>query len=82
MRRAGDPLAALGGLLVAAAPLVAERGSALAGSRVPAGYLRHTSLVALRQVGSAWTRDQSRGPWLGRWILNRWTAREASIVGC
>ena len=37
-----------------------------------AGWVvRHTSLVALRPVGSAWTRDQNRGPWLGRWILDR-----------
>ena len=33
-------------------------------------------LVALRHVGSSWTRDQSHAPCIDRQILNHWTTRE------
>ena len=36
----------------------------------------HTSLAASRHVGSSQTRDQTRVPCIGRWVLNHWTPRE------
>ena len=38
-----------------------------------------TGLVALRQVGSSRTRDQTRVPCIGRWILNHCATREVPI---
>ena len=35
-----------------------------------------TGLVAPRHVESSRTRDQTRVPCIGRWILNHWTTRE------
>ena len=71
VRRAGAPLrcpwrvSGCGGSSCCRARLCARRLQS-------AGWVvRHTSLVALRPVGSAWTRHQNRGPWLGRWILDR-----------
>ena len=54
----------------------------LTGSRAQAQQLWHTGLVALRHVGSSWTRDLTRVPCIGRRILNHCTTREAhgSIV--
>ena len=58
----------------------------LTGSRAQAQELWHTSLVAPRCVGSAgpgiepWSIYLSiylRAPCIDRWILNRWTTREA-----
>ena len=37
------------------------------------------SVGALQNVGSSWTRDQTRVPCTGRWILNHWTTREVPI---
>ena len=34
-------------------------------------------LVALRHLGSSWTRDRTRLPCTGRQILNHWSTREA-----
>ena len=35
-----------------------------------------SGLVALRHVESSQTRDQTRVPCIGRWILNHWTTKE------
>ena len=52
----------------------------LMGSRAQAQQLWHTSLVALRHVGSSRTRARTRVPCMGRWILNHCTTREAPII--
>ena len=39
-------------------------------------YLWHTSLVALWNVKSSWTRDQTCVPCIGTWILSHWSIRE------
>ena len=49
----------------------------LPGVRAQAQQLWHTGLVALWQVGSSWTRDQTGVPCIARQILNHWTTREA-----
>ena len=49
----------------------------LMGSRAQAQQLWHMGLVALRHVGSSWTRAQTHVPCLGRWILNHCTTGEA-----
>ena len=41
-----------------------------------AQQLWHTGLGALRHVGSSWTRDRTRVPCIGRWILNHHTTRQ------
>ena len=41
--------------------------------------LWHRGLVAPRHVGSSWTRDRTRVPCTGRWILNHCTTREAPV---
>ena len=41
--------------------------------RAQAQWLWCTGLVALQQVESSWTRDQTRIPCIGRLIPNRWT---------
>ena len=46
------------------------------GSRGWIQKLWQTGLVAPRQVGSSWTRDQTRVPCIGRQILTYWTTRE------
>ena len=38
--------------------------------------LGNTGLVAPWHVASSQTRDQTRVPCMGRWILNHWTTRE------
>ena len=35
------------------------------------------SLDILWYVGSSQTRDQTQVPWIGRWIFNTWTTKEA-----
>ena len=37
-------------------------------------------LSCLVQMGSSQTKDQTRGPCIGRWILNRWTTKEVLIT--
>ena len=37
----------------------------------------HIDLVASQHVGSSRSRDRTRVPCIGRWILNRWTTWEA-----
>ena len=39
-------------------------------------YLWCTGLVAPHHVGFSWTRDQTRVPCIGRWILNHWNTSE------
>ena len=57
------------------ASLVAEHGLQGAGFRSwCAGF------VALRRVGSPWTRDRTRVPCIGRQILNHWTTREVLLI--
>ena len=34
-------------------------------------------LVAPWHVGSSWTREQTSAPYIGKWLLNHWTTREA-----
>ena len=46
------------------------------GSRGWIQKLWQTGLVAPRQVGSSWTRDQTRVPGIGRWVHNHWTTGE------
>ena len=50
------------------------------GSRVWAQQLWRTGLVALRHVGSSWTRDRTRIPCIGKWFLNHWTTR--NVLSC
>ena len=48
-------------------------------STVSRGWIQklwQTDLVAPRQEGSSWTRDQTCVPGIGRWVLNHWTTRE------
>ena len=45
------------------------------GPRAP--YLQCMGSVALRHVGSSWTKDQTGVPCISRCILNHWTRREA-----
>ena len=52
----------------------------LVGSRVQAQQLWLMCLVALWHVGSSQTRDQTRLPCTGRWILNYCTTREVPGV--
>ena len=76
---------AVRGLLVAVAPLIAEHGLQahrlqqlwLVSSRAQAQQLWHTGLVALRHVGSSWTKARTRVPCIVRWILNYCATREA-----
>ena len=42
--------------------------------------LAHWGLVALQHVQSSRTRDQTRVPFNGRWILNCWTTREVLYI--
>ena len=51
----------------------------LSGSRLRLNSCGCSSLVALRNVGSSWTRDRTHVPGLGRQILNCWTTREGLI---
>ena len=39
--------------------------------------LQSMGLVASNHMGSSWTRNHTLVPCIGRWILNRWTTREA-----
>ena len=48
----------------------------LVGSRAQAQQLWLTGLIALRHVGSSWTRAQTRVPCIGRRILNHCATRE------
>ena len=50
-----------------------------AGSRAQAQQLWCTGLVAPWHVGSSQTRDRTRVPCIGRWILNHCTTREVPI---
>ena len=51
------------------------------GSKVPRlQWLWITGLVALRHVGSSWTRGGTHVPSIGRWILDCWTTREVSYI--
>ena len=59
-------------LLIAVASLVAEHGFSgvrLPGSRAQAQQSWHMVLVALRLMGSSWTRDQTCVSCIGWWIL-------------
>ena len=38
--------------------------------------LRNMGLVALRHVRFSWTKDRTRVPRIGKWILNCWTTRD------
>ena len=48
----------------------------LEGSRAQAQQLRHMGLVAPWRVGSSWTGDRTRVPWIGRQVLNHCATRE------
>ena len=71
----GLPFVAVRGLLIAVASLVVEHRLQVHGLQ----QLWRTGLVALRHVGSSWTRAQNRVPCIGRWILNHCTTREVPI---
>ena len=49
----------------------------LTGSKVLAQELWLAGLVAPQHMGSSWTKDRTDVPFIARWILNRWTTREA-----
>ena len=51
----------------------------LLGSRAQAQQLWHTGLVALRHVGSSWSRDRTHVPCHGRRILNHCATGEVLI---
>ena len=40
-----------------------------------AQQLWRAGTVALRHIGSSWTRDRTHVPCIDRWILNHWTAK-------
>ena len=46
----------------------------------PAQTFEDTDFVAIPDVGSSGTRDQTPVPCIGRWILNHWTTREGPTV--
>ena len=46
------------------------------GCRAQAQQLRLMGLVAPKPVESSWSRDQTRVPCPGRWILNHWITKE------
>ena len=50
--------------------VVAVRGLSLVAASGGYSLLQHAGLVALRHVGSSWTRAQTRVPCIGRRILN------------
>ena len=52
----------------------------LAGSSAQAQQLWRTGLVALRHVGSSWTRAQTRVPCISRQILNHCATREVPVL--
>ena len=57
-----------GGLLITVASLVVETSAQSTASVVKVHVVKGS--VALRYVGSSWTRDQSHVPCTGRWILH------------
>ena len=60
------------------ASLVVACGLSSCGSRALVALVcRRTGLVALRHMGSSRTRAQTRVPYIGKWILNHCTTREA-----
>ena len=61
-------------LLLAVASIVVEHRLLSLGSGVAAHCL-----VALRHVGSSWTRDQTSVSCIARRTLNLWTTKEASL---
>ena len=61
-------------LLLAVASVVVEHRLLSLGSGVAAH-----GLVALRHVGSSWTRDQTSVSCIARRTLNLWTTKEASL---
>ena len=52
----------------------------LVGSRAQAQQLWHMGLVALRHLGSSWTRARTGIPCIGRRILNHCATREAQYM--
>ena len=61
----------------------AHCGSFSCGARASGTWaqpLWRTGLVARQHVESSWTRDRTRIPCIGRWILNPWTTRKALVV--
>ena len=77
----GFSLVAVHRLLTAAASLDVEQvGFSSFCSRAPTAWLNscgHWLIVALRYVGSSWTRDRTHVSCIGRWILyhcNTWEA--------
>ena len=64
------PFVVLCGVLIMVASLVAKHS-------VRASVVVALGLVALRYVGSSWTRDRTCVPSIARQILNHWTTREA-----
>ena len=53
-----------------------QGGSSCCGAGAPGC----TGSVALRPVGSSWTRDWTCVPCISRWVLNHWTTRESFII--
>ena len=72
----GYTLGAVHRLLIVGASLAAEHG--LWGAW--ASVVVHVGLVAPWCVESSWTRDQTRVPCIGWWILNHWTTREVLYI--
>ena len=60
------------GLLFAGASLVAERGL----SSSPLVVVVHELSCSAATCGILLTRDQTRVPWIGRWILSHCSTRE------
>ena len=79
---------AVRGLLIPVASLVAEHGLQarrlqqlwLADSRAQAQQLWRMGLVALRHVGSSWTRARTCVPCIGRRILNYCATRDVRLI--
>ena len=40
----------------------------------------HTDSAVLQRVESSWTRGQTRGPCIGKWILTHWTTKEVPHI--
>ena len=69
---------AVHGILFAVASPAAGRVQ-LEGSGAQAQWLQHVGLIALWDVGSSWTRDQTQVPCIDRQILIHCTIREVPV---
>ena len=67
------------GVLCSWSSIAAAQKLSSCSSRPWAQYFWAMSVAALQHVESPRTRNQTRVPCIGRWILNQWTAREGPL---